>query len=197
LEKTSGHGHLVDWGIHLIDTTRHFLSLGMPETITAAGGLYAYEGKITTPDTLSVQFDFDGLPVHWRHRLWGATEYEPAVNNGIFFFGDKGTVFAGDRKWTFIPRGAKQEREEHEAQADMGALHMADFLDAVRTRRQPKCPIIEGYQSTATVQLAMISYESNTTVNWDTEKEEVVENPAASPLLKREYRQPYKHPFDT
>jgi predicted dehydrogenase len=54
LEKTSGHGHLVDWGIHLIDTTRYLLGLGMPNKITAAGGLYAYAGKITTPDTLSL-----------------------------------------------------------------------------------------------------------------------------------------------
>jgi predicted dehydrogenase len=164
--------------------------------VTAAGGLYNYAGKITTPDTLSVQFDFDEVPVHWRHRLWGATEYDPTVNNGIFFFGDKGTVFATDRKWTFIPRGAKAEREEHEVNADMGKLHMADFLDAVRQRRQPGCPIIEGYQSTATVQLAMMSYESGTTVHWDDQKEEILNNPAASALLQRKYRQPWKHPFD-
>ncbi len=30
LEKTSGHGHLVDWGIHLIDATRFILGLGVP-----------------------------------------------------------------------------------------------------------------------------------------------------------------------
>ncbi len=143
-----------------------------------------------------MQFDFDEVPVHWRHRLWGATEYDPTVNNGIFFFGDKGTVFATDRKWTFIPRGAKAEREEHEVNADMGKLHMADFLDAVRQRRQPGCPIIEGYQSTATVQLAMMSYESGTTVHWDDQKEEILNNPAASALLQRKYRQPWKHPFD-
>jgi predicted dehydrogenase len=195
LEQTSGHGHLVDWGIHLIDTTRYLLGLGMPNKITAAGGLYAYADKITTPDTLSVQFDFDNLPVHWRHRLWGATEYDPSVNNGIFFFGDKGTVFATDRKWTFLPRGARQEREEHEADADMGTLHMADFLDAVRERRPPTCPISEGFPSTATVQLGMISYESGTTVNWDAQQEQILDNPAASALLKREYREPYVHPF--
>jgi predicted dehydrogenase len=196
LEQTSGHGHLVDWGIHLIDTTRYLLDLGMPNRITAAGGLYAYEGKITTPDTLSVQFDFGDVPVHWRHRLWGATEYDPAVNNGIFFFGDQGTVFAADRKWTFIPRGARKEREEHDANADMGTLHMADFLDAVRQRRQPSCPIYQGFQSTATVQLGMISYESGTTVTWDAEKEEIPDNAAAAALLKRDYRKPYVHPFD-
>ncbi len=95
LEKTSGHGHLVDWGIHLIDATRMMLGLSMPKEIVAAGGLYQYAGKITTPDTLTVHFEFDRCPVVWRHRLWGATEYTPELNNGILFYGDEATVFCG------------------------------------------------------------------------------------------------------
>ncbi len=39
LEKTSGHGHLVDWGIHLIDACRMVLDLETPRRIMAAGGL--------------------------------------------------------------------------------------------------------------------------------------------------------------
>ncbi len=127
LEKTSGHGHLVDWGIHLIDATRYFLGLGMPKTVTAAGGLYQFAGKITTPDTLSVHFEFDNVPVHWRHRLWGATEFDPAINNGIFFFGDQGTVFAEDRKWIFIPRGAQKERQVHEVVRGPGHVAHGGF----------------------------------------------------------------------
>lgn len=197
LEKTSGHGHLVDWGIHNIDAVRYLLDLPMPRAITAAGGLYHYRDRITTPDTMSVHFEFDKLPVHWRHRLWGATEYAPECNNGVFFFGDQGTVFASDRKWVFLPAGksAEQGREEHAVASDMGTMHMADFLDAVRNRRPPACPIAEGFRSTATVQLAMISYESQTTVRWDEQAGEIRDNPAASRLLKRNYRAPWQHPY--
>jgi predicted dehydrogenase len=66
LERTSGHGHLVDWGIHWIDACRFVLGLGMPKQVTAVGGLYKLEGKITTPDTLTAHFEFDPLPVVWR-----------------------------------------------------------------------------------------------------------------------------------
>ncbi len=193
LEKTSGHGHLVDWGIHLIDATRTLLELGMPKSTTAAGGLYAYAGKITTPDTLSVHFDFAEVPVHWRHRIWGATEYDADVKNGIFFFCTKGTVFATDHKWVVV-KGKK--KEEHEASADMGPLHMANFLDAVRTRRPPVCVMSDAFKSTATVQLAMIAYETRSTVNWDAEKLDIIDNAPAAALLQREYRAPWKHPFD-
>jgi predicted dehydrogenase len=193
LEKTSGHGHLVDWGIHLIDAIRTFLDLGMPKSITAAGGLYAYQGRITTPDTLSVHFEFDKVPVHWRHRLWGASEYNPQVRNGIFFFCTQGTVFASDRRWVLV-RGDK--KEEHQAGADLGKLHMADFLDAVRHRRAPLCPVGKAFQSTATVQLAMIAYETGSPVHWDANHLQILDNPPAAALLQRAYREPWEHPYD-
>lgn len=195
LEKTVGHGHLVDWGIHWIDACRTILGLSTPRRITAAGGLYHLKGKITTPDTLTVHFEFDRLPVIWRHRIWGAEEYQPETNNGIFFYGDKATIFATDTNWTVIPRGKGQQRRQIKADSDQGLAHMADFLRAVRTRKQPSCLIEDAYLSTSTVQLGMIAYETASTISWDAATEQIVGNPAASQLLKREYRAPWKHPY--
>ncbi len=195
LEKTSGHGHLVDWGIHWIDSIRMVLGLGSPNRCTAAGGIYHYQGRITTPDTLTVHFEFDKLPVVWRHRLWGSTEYAPETNNGIFFYGDAGTVFASDRRWVFLPPGKKAQREEHEAAADMGTLHMDNFLECMRSRKQPACTVEDAYRTTSSVQLAMIAQETNTVVAWDAAAEQIPDNPAAAALLKRDYRAPWKHPY--
>jgi predicted dehydrogenase len=195
LEQTSGHGHLIDWGIHLIDSCRMILDAGMPSSITAAGGLYQYKDRITTPDTLSVHFEFEPCPVFWKHRLWGATEYMPETNNGIFFYGDEGTIFATDRKWTVV-RGREAVKEEHEVPVDLGGLHMVDFLEAVRTRRPTVCPVREGFRTTSTVQLAMIAYESDSIVRWDAEKQELIgASDEANSLLRREYRAPYEHPY--
>lgn len=194
LEKTSGHGHLVDWGIHLIDALRMMLDLDVPRRITAAGGLYYYRDKITTPDTLTVHFEFDRCPVVWRHRLWGAQEYCPEVNNGIFFYGDQATVFASDSRWVVIPKGKNAQRTESEVETDLGTNHMADFLAAVRSRGRTACPIQDAYKSTTTVQLGMIAYESDSVVDWDRKTEQIVGNDAAARLLKRPYRQPYQHP---
>jgi predicted dehydrogenase len=195
LEKTSGHGHLVDWGIHHIDATRMMLGLATPKQITAAGGLYKLQGQITTPDTLSVHFEFDQLPVVWRHRLWGAVEMNPEFSNGIFFFGDEATVFATDQRWVVFKEGKNTPPEEHKADGDLGTLHMANFLECVRTRQQPACPVAEAFQSTATVQLGMIAYETASVVRWDAPARQIPDNPAAARLLKREYRPPYRHPY--
>jgi predicted dehydrogenase len=193
LEANIGNGHLVDWGIHLIDAVRNTLGEPAPQSITAAGGLYMLKGKITTPDTLTVNFEFDKCPVVWRQRIWGAGEWAPEVNNGIFFYGEKETVFVTDARWIVIPRG-KGERRVTEAKSDAGGLHLADFLNAVRTRGTPVCQPEDAFQSTATVQLAMIAYRSGGVVHWNRQKEQIEGNAAGSALLKRAYRAPYVHP---
>jgi len=190
-----GQGNLVDWGIHLVDAARVILNERTPTTVSAMGGLYYFRDRITTPDVLSAHFDFPTCPLTWRHRIWGAEEYTPEVSNGIFFFGEKETIFVTDDRWETIPRGKGKERKTERAQADTGALHMAEFLNAVRTRQPPGCQIEDAYASTATVKLAMIAYDTGAKISWDSAKEQIVGNPAAAQLLKRDYRSPWKHPF--
>ncbi len=195
LEKTTGHGHLVDWGIHLIDATRWILGETVPKAVQASGGLYYFKDKITTPDILSVQFDFETCPVFWKHRIYGAAEYTPEISNGILFYGEKGTVFVTDQRWVIIPKARDAERIEHDVKADMGAAHMAEFLTAVRNRTQPGCTIEDGYRSTTTVKLAMIAYEVGAKVAWNSKSERITSSEQAHSLLKRDYRAPWQHPY--
>jgi predicted dehydrogenase len=194
LEKTSGHGHLVDWGIHLVDQVRVALGESTPRRIVATGGLYELKDKITTPDTLTVNFEFARCPLVWRHRIWGAEEFTPETNNGIFFYGTEGTLFLTDTRLVVIPRGKNHERQDIKLECDQGTAHMADFLAAVRTRGKPTCSMADAARSTATVQLAMIAYETGTPVVWNEGAQQIVGNPGAAKLLKREYRAPWKHP---
>lgn len=199
LEKEYGNGHLVDWGIHLIDATRVILGESAPASVRASGGTYALKGKITTPDLLHVQFDFSRCPVIWNHRIWGAAEYRPEVSNGIFFYGEEATVFVTDDRWEVVPKDQELEIQVIEAPPPerMEVQHARAFLESVRTRRQLECDTLEGFQSTTAVQLAMISLETDSTVRWDAEKGEIKDNPAASKLLKRPYRLPWRHPYGT
>lgn len=197
LEKTTGHGHLVDWGAHLIDNARWILGAGAPLAVTAAGGLHHLKGKITTPDILTVHFEFGDCPLTWHHRIWGAQDFDPATSNGIFLYGEKETVFCTDNKWIVMPRGRDSKPQVQESKNDSSAEHLADFLQGVRERRQPACPIEEGHLSTTAVKLAMISYETGSRIAWDAQSEQITGNPEAAKLLKREYRAPWKHPFQS
>jgi hypothetical protein len=167
----------------------------MPSSVQAAGGIYYLKDKITTPDVLTAHFDFKTCPVFWRHRLWGAEEYMPQVSNGIFFYGEKATIFAGDRRWELIPKGKNSQRTVNEVKTDMGKEHMAQFLECVKTRQQPLCTPKEAYYSTSSVQLAMIAYQAGEKLYWDADSQQIVGNQMANRLLKREYRMPWTHPY--
>jgi len=197
LEKEYGNGHLVDWGIHHIDIIRKIMGEEMPGEIYATGGIYVLKGQITTPDTLTVKFGFRKAPVIWQHRLWGNGDVTPEFNNGIFFYGDKGTLFADDNKVVFFPTGRNAKREAISVPAPlMQDNHVANFINAVRNkdRNLINCTPEDAFHSTATVQMAMISYNTGSVVKWDQQKKEITGNPEASKLLKREYTGKYIHP---
>ncbi|HSA03832.1 MAG TPA: Gfo/Idh/MocA family oxidoreductase, partial [Candidatus Paceibacterota bacterium] len=195
LEQAYGHGHLVDWGIHLIDATRWILGESIPRSVQASGGLYQFRGKITTPDQMNVWFEFEKCPVVWRHRIWGAEEYTPEVANGLFFYGEKETVFVTDDRWVAIPKGKNAERKVTKASADMATAHVADFLKAVRGRTSPLCTVEDGFQSTATVKLAMAAFDARARLEWDAAAAQITGHPIAQKMMKRDYRQPWQHPY--
>jgi predicted dehydrogenase len=197
LEQTTGNGHLVDWGIHLIDATRVMLGLGMPTRITAVGGIYRYKGRITTPDTLTAHFEFGEIPVVWRHRLWGAVERDPEFSNGVTVFCENETIFVTDQRWMVLPKGKDAARRVHDVTppVDLSRKHMEEFLDSLRASRQPPCTPETAFRSTATVQLGMIAYRAARTIEWDAQTESIPNDVAAHAMLKRDYRAPYKHPW--
>ena len=196
-ERAYGNGHLVDWGIHNIDITRTIMGYDMPTTIEAEGGIYALQGKTNTPDTLRATMLFGGVPLIWQHRLWGTGEIDPQYNNGIFFHGDKGTLFAADNRLVLKLAGRDNRQEVMEIPSPrMQEEHVAEFIRAVRTGTGEliSCSIDDAFRSTATVQLAMIAYETGSRVQWDGERQTITGNEAAAAMLARPYREGYQRP---
>jgi predicted dehydrogenase len=198
LEKEYGNGHLVDWGIHHIDIIRNIMDEGIPTEYKTTGGTYALDGKITTPDTLTANMAFAKAPVVWQHRMWGTGDLNPEFNNGIFFHGDRATIFASDSRVVVMPTGRDPERTDLSIRTEGGMqeLHMANFLDAVRVKDPGRvtCTVQDGFASTTAVQLAMIAFNTGTIVKWDNQRNTVIDNPEAAALLKRQYRGNWQHP---
>jgi len=197
LEKAYGNGHLVDWGIHHIDIVRKTLNLGMPVSFSAIGDLKVFNGKITTPDTLNAIMNFEQCSLIWQHRLWGTGDINEQYNNGVFFYGEKATIFTSENKVIIFPAGSNQKQEEMSIPTpDMREKHVSDFLNAVKAKDKSllSCTIQDAFQSTATVQLAMNSYYTKSDIKWDAVKRVIINNEEASKLLARPYRGNYKRP---
>ena len=197
LEKEYGNGHLVDWGIHYVDFIRKIMDFRTPVTAFATGGLLAHEGIITTPDTLQARMDFDSCPIIWNHRMWGTGELNREFNSGYTFFGEEATMF-GDFKRLIIQPKEKESKQEVIEMPTRGVreLCMGNFLEVVKTRdtSQLMCSIEDGFESTTSVQLAMISYYTDSKIAWNHKKKEIPENEQASKLLSRPYRGKYVKP---
>ena len=109
--STSGHGHLVDWGIHLVDACRFVLGLPMPRRVTAAGGLYCARRQNHDPGHAHRAFRVRppaarlAAPHLGRRRV--STRPFPTPSSST---ARRPRIFASDSKWTVIPRGQPKER---------------------------------------------------------------------------------------
>jgi hypothetical protein len=75
---------------------------------------------------------------------------------------------------------------------DSTAALVRNFLDCVKSRNTPLCPLEEGHRSTSFAHLANIALAMKTRLEWDPAKERFTNNEKANLLLEYEYRKPWK-----
>jgi hypothetical protein len=67
-----------------------------------------------------------------------------------------------------------------------------NFLDCIKSRQTPLCPLEEGHRSTTFAHLANIAHATKTRLLWDADKEQFTNSDEANKMLHYEYRQPFK-----
>jgi hypothetical protein len=75
--------------------------------------------------------------------------------------------------------------------------HMANFFEAVRSRKDPISPVEEGHRSANIGHLIVIALRTGRAVHWDASKEKFVGEGAreANAHLERRMRKPYDYNF--
>jgi len=207
-----GNGIMGDMCIHMFDAVRWMLNLGWPKRISSTGGIYLPNpGKSNIADTQTALFEYDGLNCLWEHRTWG-TPADPEYPWGFKIYGDKGTLSGSVFRYDFIPSGpgekirkdvllekdkypadtTEPDIEIHTAPATRG--HMIDFLQAIDTGGKPVADIEQGHISTASCIIANMAMQLGRPLAYDPVKKIIVNDPEATKLLQRPYRQPWVHP---
>ncbi|HEY3406285.1 MAG TPA: Gfo/Idh/MocA family oxidoreductase [Ohtaekwangia sp.] len=200
-------GIMVDWGIHYIHNARKVLGLDLPDNVSATGGMVK-NFTHDNPDQLEVRYDFGGLPVYWSHKSWGFTSNTPENNIGVFYYGEKATIFAGDLGWEIYPaEGAKKVNgdirfnpgsPETAPVYDKMIIDMfTEFASGIRKKTNAGITntLEDAQKTTSCVIYGDMAFrtKSNLTINKTTL--DIPNNKEAQGLLKREYRLPYKHPM--
>ena len=205
-----GNGIMGDMCVHMFDTARWLLGLGWPKRISSEGGILVQkEGKSNIADTQTAVFEYDGLNCVWQHRTWG-TPPDPEYPWGLTIYGEKGTLRLSTMQYDFTPVDPKAakihgsclfEKEKYpedltEDRIELNAapatrLHMLDFLAAIDKGTKPIADIQEGHVSTASCILANVSMKLGRPLSYDPTTKTVINDPEATQLLARTYRQPW------
>jgi predicted dehydrogenase len=202
------NGTLGDWGVHWMDQILWWTDEKYPRRVFSTGGRPIagdpiYDEKEQTsdaPDHQMAVFEFEGFTATWEHRQFADNNAEKGENVGCYFYGTQGTFHQGWHDgWRFYPTDDRQEvlhqpAQLHEPDGQNIRELWADLLDCIQTGRQPICDIELAHRSTNMSLLGMLSLKLGRSVEWDGEKEQIVGDPEANQLLRRDYRAPWVYP---
>lgn len=196
-----------NWGVHYIDVLRWLMGERAPVSVSAHGGKYVLDDDSTIPDTLQVTFEFaSGSIIMFSDFEANSGEIIPFGE--IEIRGTKGTLLAGESAYKIVPAKKGQfqtwdqliEAEEFEnvsralddgSSADSTSTLIRNFLDCIKSRQTPLCPLEEGHRSTSFAHLANIALATGTRLLWDADKEQFTNSEEANNLLGYEYRKPW------
>ncbi len=203
-----GNGDIGNQGIHEMDIARWGMGVKYPHKVTAMGGHFMFDDDQETPNTMMAMFEFNEggrkrmLEFEVRHWMsnheGGIGEAKPGARKdsntvGNLFYGSKGYLaIDGYNKYsTFMGR----EQEPGPARNE-GGNNWQNFIDVVRSRDTSKQnnPIEEGAASCVLMHLANISYRVGRTLEFDSEKMQVVGDKEANAYFTRKYLMGFEVP---
>jgi Predicted dehydrogenases and related proteins len=185
-------GQLTDWAGHHIDIANWGAGLEHTGPVEISGsGVYPAEGIFNVP----VEYDF---------LCKYANGIEMRVANSSRLKLGMGTTWYGDKGWIHTDRGNKLTASdpaildevigENEIHLYKSEDHWMNFIECIRSGNQPIAPIEPAYRAISVALLGEIAMTTGQVIRWDPEKEEIIDNPQASRLLARPYRQPWSVP---
>jgi predicted dehydrogenase len=179
--KEMGGGFTTDWGAHMFDIAQWGLGMDKsgPVEISPIG---------------------DGTEfISWTYASGTVMTSEPfdeKKTKGVKFWGEKGWIEvargyfnASDPAW-LLPESETKVEGPYETRVP----HQANFIEAVRSRKDPVVPVEVGHSSCVVCTLGNIACELKRTVKWDPATETFVDDTdgAATKLMHYEYRKPWK-----
>ncbi len=178
-----GNGELGNNGVHMIDLCRWGLGVDYPTRVTSAGGRYRFQDDQETPDTHIVSFDFaDRKTITWEGFSCNQLPERPVHT---LFQGEKGSLGLLDTGYIVYDLKGKEIKKVTGSGGD--AVHLANFLDAVRGNAKLNSEIEEGHKSTLLCHLGNIAHRTGRSLRCDPKHGRILEDSQAMGFWSREY----------
>jgi predicted dehydrogenase len=191
-----------------------------PRAVCSFGGRFALQDNGETPDTQDALFEFPGFTAIWSHREAcrgqpSAAPLEFFGTKGSLAIGRSGFLVTPDSKIPPANTVAQFDgahpvggpvrvkdydppqywteaiKDESGDSRDQFKRHVRNFLDCIKSRKQPLADLDSGHRVATICHLANISLRSGRKIAWDAQKEAIAGDPEAAKMLLRPYRAPW------
>ncbi|MCF6285245.1 MAG: Gfo/Idh/MocA family oxidoreductase [Candidatus Hydrogenedentes bacterium] len=203
-------GDVINDGIHQIDLARWLTGRTLPSAVSSVGGQHVFDDDRETPDTQTINWEFDGLNMTLDQTLWSpymkkhpfALRDEedlpnwPFAGTRIEVYGTKQFMYLGRMGggWQIFDSDGKTVGIQPGKFSPSNTKHMANFIDSMRTRKRPNADIEEGHYSTLLGHYGNIAYRTGRRLHIDPITEGFVDDAEANGFVRRAYRKPYVVP---
>jgi predicted dehydrogenase len=201
----------LDDAVHQFDLTRLVMGdPGHPKSVYGWGGKNIWNSDQQTPEVQSMTFDFDKFTMTCESG--NVTGYMAKTPNDlrmdpsrfpewktnadrIEIYGTDGVMFLGRQGGGWQVFGPKVQIVAQQGGIHSDREHQINFIESIRSRKQPNSTIEEGHRSATLAHLANIAHRTgNKQLLFDGENEKFIDNDEANRLLKDNYRENYVVP---
>ena len=152
------------------------LGLRIPARVCANGGVFLWKDGREVPDTMhAAMAHSEDLMFTWD-SAFGNDELSTTED----VLGTDGTIFRGEQV-RYAPQKVNQPQAggilgtaiDH-GQQHLDIAHVQNFLDCIRSGKEPNCPFDLGFRVSMACRMAVDSFRKGRTMHWDAAKEEIV-----------------------
>ena len=186
---------------HIIDLPIWALDLGFPLRTSSSGGRYFLKDDGDAYDNHEVLWQYPNFTLTWMSSLTNSYgfdfegETQPKRRLGIYFHGANGTIVADYGTLKLIPEGDKMKGLEAPPKSIPPSLgHEREWLDCVKSRRQPSCSVFYHVHVDVPIALSLLSLKLGRSIRFDPATEKIIGDSEAARLAIPKYRAPWKFP---
>jgi predicted dehydrogenase len=196
-------GPVTDWGAHHNDVARWAIGLDGPSEIQARALTEPIAGGYTTPSEFEATLTWaNGVKQVVKTTVddspFGVALKPDGQRNGVRFEGTTG--------WIWVNRSAIDASDvdmldtpmtNPSVRLEISDDHMANFFEAVRTRKDPVSPVEAGHLSATVGHLIVIALRTGRPLHWNPSKQKFEGEGAreANAQQARRMRKPYDYGF--
>ena len=149
--------------VHMADVVHWYLNLRAPRAGVAMGGIYLTQEGRDTADNFNAIVEYPG-PVNVTFEA-NVTDLIRKDAENIVFMGDGGRLSIFRWGYRFLPAGHDKKGGEIAGERTPD-LHVANWLDCVRSRKKANVDEVEGHYGAMACHIANIAYKEGHRVDW-------------------------------